>query len=82
MLLRDLRDIGHTAYPDSKKDKIMMTEEILVTRPELAERFKVTVRTICRWQKQGKLKPVRLGSSTVRYRLSDVEAFLQKAAAQ
>jgi excisionase family DNA binding protein len=58
-----------------------MTEK-LVTRQELAEQFKVTVPTIRRWQKQGKLLPVRLGAGTVRYRASQVEQFLAEAGKQ
>jgi predicted site-specific integrase-resolvase len=56
----------------------MMTEK-LVSRQELAEQFKVTVPTIRRSQKQGKLVPVRLSAGVVRYRLSQVEQFLAEA---
>lgn len=58
-----------------------MTEN-LVTRQELAEQFKVTVPTIRRWEKQGKLLPVRLSAGVVRYRLSQVEQFLAEAGKQ
>jgi predicted site-specific integrase-resolvase len=55
-----------------------MTSE-LATRKELAERFKVSITTIRRWQKQGKLLPVRLSAGVVRYRVSQVEQFLAEA---
>ena len=58
-----------------------MTEQ-LVTRKELAAAFACTVATIRRWEKQGKLKPVRLGAGTVRYKRAGVAAFLADAEKQ
>lgn len=56
--------------------------EKLVTRPQLAEQFAVSIPTIRRWEKQGKLIPVRLGAGSVRYRLAQVEQFLREAGKQ
>ncbi len=58
-----------------------MTEKF-VTRKELADAFTCTVATIRRWEKLGRLKPVRLGASTVRYARTDVEKFLANAKKQ
>lgn len=54
----------------------MSTDETtLLTRMELAERFRVTVRTLERWAADGTLVPVRIGRS-VRYRAADVDSFI------
>jgi excisionase family DNA binding protein len=55
-----------------------MTEKLL-SRQELAEHFGCSVATIRRWERVGKLKAVRLGACTVRYRRADVEQFLANA---
>ena len=51
----------------------------LLTRPELADIFKVSLPTIHRWEKLGKLHAVRLGAGSVRYRREEVDAFLERA---
>jgi hypothetical protein len=51
-------------------------DEVLLTRKQVARRQQTTPETLIRWEKQGLLKPVRLGC-LVRYRLSDVLAFEQ-----
>ena len=56
-----------------------MTENFL-TRRELAETFACSVGTIRRWEQAGKLKPIKLGAGTVRFRKADVETFLAAAA--
>lgn len=52
-----------------------MTEQLL-TRTDLAKLFHCSRSTILRFEKQGKLHPVRLGEHTLRYRREDVEQFL------
>ena len=44
----------------------------LLTRSQVSEKLRVTLSTLWRWEKQGILTPIRIGSK-VRYRLSDVE---------
>jgi excisionase family DNA binding protein len=51
-------------------------EEIL-TKSQLAERLQVSVRTICQWQRSGRLPYIRI-SRSVRYRWSAVLAHLEK----
>lgn len=58
-----------------------MTDKLL-TREQVAEIFVCTIPTIRRWEKAGKLHPLKLGATTIRFRPEDVESFLQKAAAQ
>lgn len=58
-----------------------MNEKYL-TRKELSTQFNVSVPTIRRWERLGKFPAIRLGGATVRYRLSDVEAFIANAAKQ
>ena len=56
-----------------------MTDERLLTREEVAELFTCSIPTLHRFEKQGKLHPVRLSGQLVRYKASDVAAFLEKA---
>jgi hypothetical protein len=49
-------------------------DEVLLTRKQVARRQQTTPETLISWEKQGLLKPIRLGS-LVRYRLSDILAF-------
>jgi excisionase family DNA binding protein len=50
------------------------------TRKQIAELFQIAIPTVLRWEKSGKLKALRLGSGSVRYRVSDVEAFITNGA--
>lgn len=54
-----------------------MTE--LLTVPEVAARLRVHVATVRRWTKAGRLPAAPLSDGTVRYRASDVEAFIASA---
>jgi predicted site-specific integrase-resolvase len=56
-----------------------MTTEKLLTRPELAELFSVSIATIHRWERAGKLKPVRLSANVVRYLPAQVQQLLAEA---
>lgn len=56
-----------------------MTYEF-VTRAQVAQMLQITIGTLIRWEKAGKLKALRLGSGSVRYRVSDVEAFIANGA--
>ena len=47
-------------------------EETLLTRSELARRWKVSVETLKRRERAKILRPVRLEGRVIRYRLSDV----------
>ena len=47
------------------------------TRQQLEKLFKVSPATIYRWIKEGKFpKPVRLGANMVRWKASDIEAWM------
>ena len=52
-----------------------ITDELL-TRKDLMQLFKVSQPTVLRLEASGKLPAVRIGAGTVRYRRTDVEAFL------
>ena len=47
-------------------------EEMLLTRSELARRWKVSIETLKRRERAKILRPVRLDGRVLRYRLSDV----------
>lgn len=54
----------------------------LISRKELAERFNLSIKTLKRREKAGLLRPLTLGPRTVRYRLSDILAIEEDAAAK
>ena len=56
------------------------TPTSLLTRQEVADQLRVTVRTLERWEDEGRLVPIRLGRN-VRYRGEDVEAYIRQASA-
>ena len=47
-------------------------EETLLTRSELARRWKVSVETLKRRERANILRPVRLEGRVIRYRMSDI----------
>lgn len=53
--------------------------DLLLPR-EVANIFRVTVRTLRNWERKGVLVPVRLPSGHKRYRKGEVEALLHKTA--
>lgn len=51
----------------------------LLRRVEFADRVGVTVRTVERWEREGRgPKPIRIGRRTVRYRVTDIENWLDQ----
>lgn len=49
------------------------------TRQELEKLFKVSTATIYRWIKAGRFpKPVQLGANLVRWKASDIEAWMEE----
>ena len=45
---------------------------MLLTVKDVAERFQVSVKTVNRWVKDGKLRMVRLGPRMRRFRLAEI----------
>lgn len=52
-------------------------DEVLLSREETMEKFKISSATIWRWKQRGYLVPIKVGSMN-RYRLSDIKALLIK----
>jgi hypothetical protein len=48
------------------------TEDTLLTRRELADRWRVSIETLKRRERTKILRPVRLEGRIIRYRMSDV----------
>ena len=48
------------------------TVETLLTRRELADRWKVSIETVKRRERAKMLRPMRLDGRIIRYRMSDV----------
>ena len=57
----------------------MANEIELMTRPQVARLFQCSLPTVLRWQRAGKLRAIKLGAGSIRYRRTDVEAFLERA---
>ena len=53
-------------------------EQILIKISDAAKMLGVTKLTLQRWDKKGKLKPVRTAGMHRRYRITDIEAFLNR----
>ena len=61
-----------TASPQKKKNEMMFTAE------QVAKKLGVSRDTIMRWYRDGKLKGVRLGYRTVRFRSAEIEKMLER----
>jgi excisionase family DNA binding protein len=57
-----------------------VTERLLTAR-ELADRLGVSVETVLRWARRGKLPAVYLSSRAIRFREDDVDTWLEERAA-
>jgi excisionase family DNA binding protein len=56
---------------------ILPTPNVFVTKPEMAARLKVQVRTVDNWMRRGILPYIKIGSS-VRFHIADVDEHLRK----
>jgi excisionase family DNA binding protein len=52
-------------------------DDQLLTRREAAALLKLSIKTLKRWSKSGKLRDIRIGPNTVRVRRSEIEALLK-----
>ena len=50
--------------------------DLLLSRHQVAEKLAVSLDSIKRMEQRGQLKPIRLNSRVVRYRLNEVEQML------
>ncbi len=56
-----------------------MTEEKLLTPPQVAQRLQVNERTVTQWLRKGHLRGFKIGKEW-RVSVRDLEAFLEKSA--
>ncbi|MDF1659962.1 MAG: hypothetical protein P1U58_20270 [Verrucomicrobiales bacterium] len=54
----------------------------LISRKELSDRWNLSTKTLRRREKAGELRPLTLSANTVRYRLSEILAIEEDAAAR
>ena len=60
-----------------KEDMMIVFDSPYQTRHQLEKLFKVSPATIYRWIKEGNFpKPVRLGANMVRWKATDIEAWM------
>jgi predicted DNA-binding transcriptional regulator AlpA len=55
---------------------------ILLTRHQVMEKLAVSVDTVKRMEQRGQLRPIRLNSRMIRYRLSDVDEMMKRHEAE
>jgi excisionase family DNA binding protein len=58
----------------------MTTQDKLLTKKEVADKFGITTRTLNRWRNRGVIKAVVVGR-VVRFRPDDVQAVIHRAVA-
>lgn len=71
-----VKQLRATQIPAAQKVNDM-TE--FLTRRDVAQLFQISLPTVMRWQKSGRLHPLKLGQGSVRHKRSDVEAFIAGA---
>lgn len=64
-----------------KKEEVSGLPKKVLTQREAGEYLSVSPLTVARWTKEGKLTHVRMGR-LIRYRLEDLDAFLEENASQ
>jgi predicted site-specific integrase-resolvase len=62
------------------KQKVEKPSGGLLTRQDLADLFQVCTHTIQNWERQGKLKAIRINARVLRYDLAQVQNLQQEAA--
>jgi len=66
----------NTPYSNAPNVALKANEDEILQKPELAERLKVSTRTLDQWMKAGRLPFLKIGK-TVRFRWFDVLTELQ-----
>ena len=56
--------------------RVVVSDEEFLTRREIAQRLRVSERTVARWVRDGAVKPHRFGSTLLRFRWSEVQQCL------
>lgn len=64
---------------ESQKCSLHNEEDTLMTIQEVADRLKISVRTVHAWIKAGKFQKVQISVRAVRVKKSSVDAFLAAA---
>lgn len=73
-MLSRLTVCGHgVPWSQTMRKQLVNQSERLLSRKGLAERWNLSQKTLIRYEKAGKLRPLSLSSNVVRYRLSDIE---------
>ena len=71
-----------TLYPDSRIAVAMNPiDDCFLSRAEVMRRWRISIATIKRREQQGILRPIRMSTHVIRYRLSDVVRAEDEAAA-
>ena len=73
----DLLEFGRFLIAESKKEAHQeKKEETFLTPNEVASMVSVSKNTLWRWERDGYLKPIKVGRKN-RYKLSDVKALME-----
>lgn len=73
----DLEEMVRGLIKDLKEEEKDKEDSVLLTINETAKRLNVNRSTLWCWEKQGYLKPIRIGKK-VRYRLSTINSILKE----
>jgi predicted DNA-binding transcriptional regulator AlpA len=68
------------AMPKAVSEQLPVIGTETLSRAQVARKLGVCVATIKRMEDRGMFSPIRLSRQTVRYRLSDIDAYLENAA--
>ena len=64
-----------------KGEKLEATKEEIIEKylsaKEVAKKLSIGVSTVYDWVKKGKLKPIKIGNKTTRYKNSDIEKYIR-----
>ena len=59
----------------------MSQDATLLTRREACDLLRISLSTLERWERNGRLIPVRLSPGVVRYKRTDIQRLLEEGAA-
>ena len=74
--------MGLVVHGKSMSTTTVNQSDRLISRKELSERWNLSIKTIKRREKAGELRPLTLSANCVRFRLSEILAIEEDAAAR
>lgn len=63
--------------PAESTEALVLDDGAILTRRETSEKTRLSIETLKRYERSGRLTPLRIGPKLVRYRVADVLALLK-----